>query len=116
MACTGRCGSGTNCRSRRIRVHILSRHGPADHADAPRGCLLARPAGSCRVSRDPGLAGRLLIGAVAGFVGTMAMTAAMNRLHRRLPAREKYPLPPREIIDAAAPEDSDQRGDAGANV
>jgi uncharacterized membrane protein YagU involved in acid resistance len=45
---------------------------------------------------------RLLIGGIAGFVGTMAMTAAMRRLHRRLPAKERYPLPPREIVDSGA--------------
>ena len=48
------------------------------------------------------LSSRLLIGAVAGIVGTYAMTAAMNRLHRRLPKEERYPLTPREIIDSAA--------------
>jgi hypothetical protein len=47
------------------------------------------------------LASRLVIGAVAGFVGTMAMTSAMRRLHARLPASERYPLTPREIVDAA---------------
>jgi uncharacterized membrane protein YagU involved in acid resistance len=47
----------------------------------------------------PRLASRLVIGAVAGFVGTMAMTAAMRRLHKRLPEKERYPLTPREIID-----------------
>jgi uncharacterized membrane protein YagU involved in acid resistance len=45
---------------------------------------------------------RLLLGGIAGFVGTMAMTAAMRRMHRRLPARERYPLTPREIIDSGA--------------
>jgi uncharacterized membrane protein YagU involved in acid resistance len=45
---------------------------------------------------------RLLIGGIAGFVGTMAMTAAMRRMHRRLPAKERYPLTPREIIDSGA--------------
>ncbi|HEY0413786.1 MAG TPA: hypothetical protein VGD66_11645 [Allosphingosinicella sp.] len=45
---------------------------------------------------------RLLIGGIAGFVGTMAMTGAMRRLHRRLPKSERYPLPPREIVDSAA--------------
>ena len=45
---------------------------------------------------------RLLIGGIAGFVGTMAMTAAMQRLHRRLPEKERYPLTPREIIDSVA--------------
>jgi uncharacterized membrane protein YagU involved in acid resistance len=45
---------------------------------------------------------RLLIGAIGGFVGTMAMTAAMRRMHARLPAKDAYPLPPREIVDSAA--------------
>ena len=48
------------------------------------------------------LATRLLIGGIAGFVGTMAMTSAMRRMHRRLPAEERYPLTPREIIDSGA--------------
>ncbi len=48
------------------------------------------------------LGSRLLIGGIAGFVGTIAMTAAMRRLHERLPPRERYPLPPREIIDSTA--------------
>ena len=48
------------------------------------------------------LGSRLVIGAVAGIVGTMAMTAAMRRLHARLPAAERYPLTPREIVDSAA--------------
>jgi uncharacterized membrane protein YagU involved in acid resistance len=52
--------------------------------------------------QELGLGSRLLIGAVAGFVGTMAMTAAMRRLHERLPAEERYPLTPREIIDSVA--------------
>ncbi|HMG48038.1 MAG TPA: hypothetical protein VK614_11325 [Allosphingosinicella sp.] len=51
--------------------------------------------------KELGLGARLAIGAIAGFVATMAMTAAMRRLHKRLPARERYPLPPREIVDAA---------------
>ena len=53
------------------------------------------------VNRKPRLASRLLIGAIAGFVGTMTMTAAMRRLHRRLPREERYPLTPREIVDSA---------------
>jgi uncharacterized membrane protein YagU involved in acid resistance len=48
------------------------------------------------------LGSRLLIGGIAGFVGTMAMTAAMRRLHRRLPEKERYPLTPREIVDSTA--------------
>lgn len=36
------------------------------------------------------------------------MTSAMSRLHRRLPLPERYPLPPREIVDSvAAPEDEE---------
>jgi uncharacterized membrane protein YagU involved in acid resistance len=50
----------------------------------------------------PRLASRLVIGAIAGFVGTMAMTAAMRRMHRRLPERERYPLTPREIVDSGS--------------
>lgn len=46
------------------------------------------------------LAARLVIGGIAGFVATMAMTSAMRRLHGKLPARERYPLTPREIVDA----------------
>ncbi|MFN3944780.1 MAG: hypothetical protein ACK4K7_07615 [Allosphingosinicella sp.] len=49
-----------------------------------------------------GLGSRLLIGAIAGFVGTMAMTSAMRKLHKRLPPEERYPLTPREIIDSTA--------------
>ncbi len=49
-----------------------------------------------------GLGSRLLVGAIAGFVGTMAMTSAMRRLHQKLPERERYPLTPREIIDSTA--------------
>lgn len=50
----------------------------------------------------PRLQSRLLIGAIAGFAGTLVMTSVMSRLHRRLPARERYPLTPREIIDSTA--------------
>ena len=49
---------------------------------------------------EPGLGTRLAIGAIAGFVATMAMTAAMRRLHAKLPEKERYPLTPREIVDA----------------
>ncbi len=43
-----------------------------------------------------------VFGALAGLVATMAMTAAMRRLHGHLPADEQYPLPPREIVDRIA--------------
>jgi uncharacterized membrane protein YagU involved in acid resistance len=48
------------------------------------------------------LTSRLLIGGIAGFVGTMAMTSAMRRVHRRLPDKERYPLTPREIVDSGS--------------
>ena len=51
------------------------------------------------------LGSRLLLGAVAGVAGTMAMTSAMRRLHGRLPASDRYPLTPREIVDAAVAPD-----------
>lgn len=38
-----------------------------------------------------------LIGSIAGVVATGPMTVAMILWHRRLPHREQYPLPPREI-------------------
>ncbi len=60
---------------------------------------------------DLGLGARLLIGGIAGFVATMAMTSTMRHLHARLPRKERYPLPPREIVEevlepprAAAPD------------
>jgi uncharacterized membrane protein YagU involved in acid resistance len=46
---------------------------------------------------------RLLLGALAGIAGTCAMTAAARAMHRRLPPRERYPLPPREIVEGALP-------------
>jgi uncharacterized membrane protein YagU involved in acid resistance len=47
---------------------------------------------------------RVLLGALAGIAGTFAMTALARAMHRRLPAEERYPLPPREIIEGALPE------------
>jgi hypothetical protein len=45
---------------------------------------------------------RLLTGFLGGAVGTAAMTLAMRAMHRRLPARDRYPLPPRQIAIALA--------------
>lgn len=42
-----------------------------------------------------------LAGATAGFVATAPMTAAMEVMHRMLPDHERYPLPPRQIVDNA---------------
>jgi uncharacterized membrane protein YagU involved in acid resistance len=50
--------------------------------------------------KELGFGARLAIGGIAGFVATMAMTTAMRRLHKKLPGKERYPLPPREIVDA----------------
>lgn len=44
----------------------------------------------------------VLTGAIAGTVATAAMTWAMVRMHKRLPASERYPLPPREITQDLA--------------
>jgi hypothetical protein len=45
---------------------------------------------------------RLLLGALGGIAGTVTMTMAMRRMHRRLADDERYPLPPREIIESMA--------------
>ena len=42
-------------------------------------------------------------GALAGLAATIPMTIAMEMLWRRLPRHERYPLPPREIIDRILP-------------
>jgi len=62
-------------------------------------------------ARPPSAAGagpsaidRAVLGALAGLAGTLAMTAAMRAMHRRLPGSERYPLPPREIIEGSLPE------------
>ena len=47
---------------------------------------------------------RALLGVLAGVAATMAMTATMRRLHTMLPDDERYPLPPREIVDRSVPE------------
>jgi uncharacterized membrane protein YagU involved in acid resistance len=41
----------------------------------------------------------LLIGSLAGLTATAPMTLVMEAMHGALPAREQYPLPPREITD-----------------
>ena len=79
----------------------MTRRRRRDEDPAIEAAAADRVAGAVSVRR-PRLGSRLVIGAIAGFVGTMAMTAAMRRLHRRLPKRERYPLTPREIIDSTA--------------
>lgn len=51
-------------------------------------------------NQELSLGTKLLIGGIAGFVGTLTMTSAMSRGHRRLPREERYPLTPREIVDS----------------
>jgi hypothetical protein len=41
----------------------------------------------------------VILGALAGFVATLPMTATMSRLHQTLPLEERYPLPPRELAE-----------------
>jgi uncharacterized membrane protein YagU involved in acid resistance len=53
---------------------------------------------------------RILIGVLGGIGGTIAMTAFMRRLHKKLPPRSRYPLPPREIVHQTFPATSKQAG------
>jgi hypothetical protein len=43
-----------------------------------------------------------VLGALAGFSATLIMTSAMQRMHERLPRRERYPLTPRQIVETKA--------------
>lgn len=45
---------------------------------------------------------RLLAGAAGGLVATLPMTAIMTSLFQKLPASQRYPLPPREITEEVA--------------
>lgn len=53
---------------------------------------------------------RLIVGTAAGIIATIPMTALMVFLHRRLPPRQRYPLPPRKVTMEAA-EDVGLAGD-----
>jgi uncharacterized membrane protein YagU involved in acid resistance len=66
----------------------------------PRGANAGSTAMQMQAEAPLALRSRLVIGAIAGVVGTAAMTAAMRRLHRQLSPEEQYPLPPREITEA----------------
>ena len=48
---------------------------------------------------DHTIATAALAGCIAGLVATVPMTMAMVRIHRRLPPRQRYALPPRIITD-----------------
>jgi uncharacterized membrane protein YagU involved in acid resistance len=45
---------------------------------------------------------QLVYGAAAGLAATAPMSGAMLLMHRLLPEREQYPLPPREITEELA--------------
>lgn len=45
---------------------------------------------------------KTLAGAIAGIVGTYAMTLAKDLMVSKLPTEQRYPLPPREITQDAA--------------
>lgn len=51
---------------------------------------------------------KALLGVLAGVAATMAMTATMRRLHAVLPDDERYPLPPREIVDRSMRSDNER--------
>ena len=40
---------------------------------------------------------KIVAGTLAGLTATAPMTAAMIAMHKALPARERYPLPPRTV-------------------
>lgn len=42
---------------------------------------------------------RIFNGALAGLAATLPMTLSMKLMHEQLPAKEKYPLPPRIITE-----------------
>ena len=44
----------------------------------------------------------MLTGLIAGLTATAPMTVAMEAMHRRLPDRERWPLPPRQITARVA--------------
>lgn len=45
---------------------------------------------------------RVTAGAISGLVATLPMTAAMVLMHRKLPAEQRYPLPPYQITTEVA--------------
>ena len=49
------------------------------------------------------LTDRLVAGALSGFVATAPMTAVMHQMHGRLKKKQRYPLPPGEIVGATLP-------------
>ena len=52
---------------------------------------------SGKQGHSPLLMRGIVIGAAAGLLATAPMTLVMSRLHRNLPRRQRYPLPPSRI-------------------
>jgi uncharacterized membrane protein YagU involved in acid resistance len=48
--------------------------------------------------QNSSLSATLLAGALAGLAATAPMTLFMQQMYRQLPARERYPLPPSEVV------------------
>jgi hypothetical protein len=63
---------------------------------------LMKTTGDSPMSRER-ITSKLLVGAIAGVVGTAVMSAAMRRLFAALPADEQYPMPPREVTERTFP-------------
>lgn len=51
---------------------------------------------------EPNLAERVVRGALCGALATLPMTITMVTIHRCLPRRNQYPLPPQLIVEDAA--------------
>jgi hypothetical protein len=64
------------------------------------------------MQKSPPFSRLLLIGALAGIAGTAAMTSAMQRMFKRLPPDERYPLPPRELTDRVSTRSKPASSDA----
>jgi hypothetical protein len=94
-------GVSNNLHSRIPEPICRTTVGPsARGADCSSGSLVRR-----RGSRGEAMpaTNRILLGALAGIAATCAMTATARAMHRRLPAVERYPLPPREIVESSLP-------------
>lgn len=60
---------------------------------------------------------RIVAGGAGGFLATVPMSAAMLIMHRLLPPKEQYPLPPHEItVELAERVDQEQWVDEPAEV
>jgi hypothetical protein len=57
------------------------------------------PSAGLNIEHGTGAMSKILTGALAGFAATFPMTAAMTAMHRLLPKREQYPLPPKQTSD-----------------